>query len=353
MNDNISTTNAPQATSSAEPSADAIMQLGLSYRASKALLCAVELDLFTVLADGPLDCGTLQRRAGMHERGARDFLDALVALGMLERNGGRYRNTPATDFWLDRNKPHYAGGILELNNSMIYPIFTSLTEALRTGRPHDRIREGEDAFEFVYADAGRLARFAAGMTGASIPVAMALARAFAFDGRRSVVDVGTAEGAALVEIAAAHPHIEGAGFDLPRMRGPFEAYVRRRGLADRLGFCGGDFMHDDLPSADVLVLGQILHDWDLDVKRMLLSKAHAALPRGGALIVYDRIIDDERRVNADGLLMSLSMLVGTRGGFDYTCADGIGWMREAGFGSPRCVPLTTSFSMLVGVKGKA
>jgi len=343
-------TSAAQRSKAAELSPDRIMQLGLGFRGSKVLLSAVELDLFTELAAAPLDRETLRRRIGLHQRGARDFLDALVALSMLERRNDIYSNTLDTDFYLDRNKPSYVGGMLHLANTLIYPVWNSLTEALRTGKPHGMIEEGEDLFDFVYSDPASLARFAQAMTGSSLPVAKALARQFPWADYRTFIDIGAAEGGAMVEIANAHPHLAGRGFDLPSMRPVFEAYVRRHGLDGRLQFHAGDFLEEPLPSAEVLVMGQILHDWNLEVKRRLLAKAHAALPKGGALIIYDQMIDDERCKNAAGLLMSLSMLVGTRGGFDYTGADCIGWMREAGFTDLRREPLTSSFSMIVGLK---
>jgi hypothetical protein len=130
----------------------------------------------------------------------------------------------------------------------------------------------------------------------------------------------------------------------------FEEYVAAAGLTDRLRFYPGDFFSDDLPSADVLIMGHILHDWNMDEKRLLLQKAHAALPDGGALIVYEAIIDDDRRENTQGLLMSLNMLIETRGGFDYTGADCQGWMREAGFGETYVQHLLGPDSMVVGIK---
>jgi hypothetical protein len=112
----------------------------------------------------------------------------------------------------------------------------------------------------------------------------------------------------------------------------------------------GDFFKDELPKADVVLMGHILHDWDLPTKKMLLRKAFEAIPVGGALIVYESIIDDDRSKNAFGLMMSLNMLIETPGGFDYTGADCMGWMKEAGFSATRVEPLTGSDSMVIGVK---
>ena len=166
----------------------------------------------------------------------------------------------------------------------------------------------------------------------------------------SVIDIGTAQGCLPVQIAVAHPHIRGGGFDLPPVRQAFERYVRTHELSDRLHFYAGDFFDDPFPSADVLVLGHVLHDWDLSTKKMLLKKAHDALPAGGALIVYDMMIDDARRTNVAGPLMSLNMLIETSGGFDYTGADCIGWMRESDFATARVEPLVGPHSMVVGIK---
>jgi O-methyltransferase domain/Dimerisation domain len=332
------------------PSADGIMQLGFGFRGAKALLSAVELDLFTELAVAPGDAETLRQRLGLDERGARDFFDALVALGMLERQHGIYRNTPETDFYLDRKKPSYIGGIFRLASARLYQNYGLLTEALRTGRPQNEVANGEDLFGKLYSDPESAAEFAQAMTGLSLPIAHALARRFPWSDYRTLLDVGTAQGVVPVEIALVHAHLAGGGLDLPQVRPVFESYVRRRGLEHRLQFYASNFLDEPLPGADVLVMGHVLHNWSLAVKRELLTKAHAALPKGGALIVYDRMIDDARRENAAGLLMSLSMLVETSGGFDYTGADCIGWMEAAGFKKVGREHLCGSCSMVVGTK---
>lgn len=334
-------------------SAERIVELGLGFRAAKALLSAVELDLFTELAGAPLAGEALRERLGLHQRGARDFFDALVALRLLERRDGVYHNTPETARYLDRNQPGYVGGFLQFANARMFPAWGLLTEALRTGQPQTGVKDGEDLFDAEYQDPGSVARYARAMTGASLPVAAALARRFRWTDARTFIDVGAAEGAIAVEIAKAHPHLTGGGFDLPALQRPFEAYVERNDLAHRLRFYSGDFLTGPLPAADVLVMGHILHDWNLQVKRALLAKAHDALLPGGTLIVYDQMIDDERRENLAGLLMSLNMLVRTRGGFDYTGAECVQWLREAGFAHARREQLGGPFSMVTGVKERS
>jgi hypothetical protein len=329
---------------------DAIMQLGLAFWGSKTLLSAVELRVFAVLSEaGSLDAEELRERLGLHPRSARDFFDALVALGMLARTDGRYSNTPEADLFLDPAKPSYIGGMLEMANARLYPFWGSLTEGLRTGQPQSEVKTGGDFFETLYADPERLAQFTRAMSGLSRATGDALAAKFPWRDYGSVIDIGCAQGAVPVAIANVHEHLTGGGFDLPPVEPIFNAYVAQFGLADRLSFTPGDFFADPLPSADVLVMGHILHDWDLDQKHLLLQKAYAALPKGGALIVCEAIIDDDRRENAFGLLMSLNMLIEGLG-FDFTGADCRGWMAEAGFSESYVEHLAGPDSMVVGIK---
>ncbi len=335
----------------AELTPENILQLGLRFWGSKTLLSAIEIGLFTALASQPLDAGEIRDRLKLHQRSALDFLDALVALKMLERdNKGRYGNTAETDLFLDKAKPTYVGGILEMANARLYPFWGSLTEALRTGKPQNESKGGDELFATLYADSEALHGFLSGMTGISLGAARAIAQKFPWKNYRTFLDVGTAQGGLPVQVALAHPHLVGGGWDLEAVRPVFEAYVAKHGLSDRLRFQAGNFFTDPLPGADVMVMGHILHDWNLNEKKLLLGKACDALSPKGALIVYEALIDDERRENAFGLLMSLNMLIETPGGFDYTAADCQSWMREAGFRETRVEHLIGPDSMVIGIK---
>jgi len=327
-----------------------IMQLGIGFWGSKALLSAIELGLFTELAKGPLEAKALTKRLKLHPRSATDFFDALVTLGMLRRTGTRYTNTPDTALFLDRTKPSYIGGMLEMANARLYHFWGSLTEALRTGKPQNEVKTGEDFFGTLYADPKRLEGFLKAMTGLSVGAARVMAKKFPWRKYRSFIDVGCAQGGVAVEIALAHTHLAGGGMDLPVVQPVFEAYARAKRVADRLRFHPGNFFTDSLPKTDVIIMGHILHDWTLDEKMMLLRKAYDALPSGGAVIVHEAIIDDARRGNAFGLLMSLNMLIETHGGFDFTGADCKRWMKEAGFKRTTVESLTGPDSMVVGIK---
>jgi ketosteroid isomerase-like protein/SAM-dependent methyltransferase len=310
-----------------------IIQLGLGFWPAKVVQAAVELGVFTELASAPGDADELGTRLGLHPRGTRDFLDTLVSLGLLDRVAGRYRNTAAAAAFLDRaNQETYLGGILELASELWYPSWGRLTTALRTGaRQNNTGDDGTDPFDVLYADPDRARRFQRAMAAGAAGSATALTDRLPWDRVATVADIGCSGGALLATVLKRHRHLTGVGFDLPQMRPGFEETVKEFDLAERMLFVPGNFFTDALPRADVLVLGHVLHDWDLETKRMLLRKAREALPPGGLVAIYDTLIDDERRTRTEALLMSLHMLLESPGGFDYTEADCLTWLTEAGF----------------------
>ena len=329
-----------------------ILQTGLAFWGAKTLLSAVELNVFTELAKAPQDAATLTKKLQLSERSSRDFLDALVALGFLTRKNGLYSNTPETETYLDAAKSSYIGGFLLMTNSRLYPTWGGLTDSLRTGKPQSEAKDvsTQDLFTQLYADADKLKVFLQAMTGISLGNARQIAAKFHWKKYKSFCDVGTAQGALAVQVALAHPHLTGTGFDLAPVEPIFNEYVEKNGLKDRLKFVSGDFFKGEMPQCDVIVMGHILHDWNLEEKRMLVAKAFKALNPGGAIVVYDAMIANERETNAFALLMSLNMLIETPGGYDYTPDECEGWLKEAGFKDIRFESLTPTHMMGIGIK---
>ncbi|MGX2998806.1 methyltransferase [Streptomyces sp. JNUCC 64] len=333
------------------PPIDPLMELASGFMASKVLLVAARIGLFTQLAEQPLSGEELRERLGLHPRASRDFFDTLVALGVLERGPEGYRNSDAADYYLVRDRPAYAGGFLEMNDSRTYGLWGDLEAALRTGEPQNGSTEDDDGmYADLYADPERLNVFQGAMTGLSMGSAQALAEVFDWSPYRTVVDVGCAEGAVLTELLRRHPHLSGTGFDLPAVGPCFDRRLDASGLGDRLDFRPGDFFADPLPRADVLVLGHIISGFSRSKARTLLEKAYEALPEGGSLIVYESLLDDERRENVSGLLMSLTMLLETPGGFEYTGPECQEWLAATGFRESRVRHLSGPESMIVAVK---
>jgi hypothetical protein len=334
-----------------ETEPERILDLAYAFWRSKVLFAAVELDVFTTLAAGPLDLPVLAQRSGVHPRGAGDFFDSLVALGLLQRNrAGHYVNAPEAELYLVRDKPAYLGGLLQHLSERHYRNWNFLPCALATGEPQSGL--GTEAYAGFYANDGSKNVFLTGMTAGSLLAARALAQIFPWHRYRTFLDVGTAQGGAAVQIAGAQPHLSGCGFDLPQVEPAFMQYVRDNHLADRLQFHAGDFFTDPLPHADVMVMGRILHNWNGAVRTNLLAKAYQSLPWEGALIVYDPLIDDDRK-KAHGLLSSLNMLIETSSGSEYTVSDCKSWMSQTGFRDIRAQRLDGLHTAVFGFKKKS
>jgi hypothetical protein len=332
-----------------------IMQTATAFWASKVLLTAVELDLFTMLGDGSLTAEELGDALGLHPRGTYDFFDALVALKFLERDGdgpeGRYCNTPETGAFLDSNSPTYIGGMPQMLNGRLFGFWNDLGIALKTGEPQNEIKiHGKPMFEELYESEAKLGEFLEAMTGFQAGNFKILAEKFDFTRYNTMSDVGGALALLSRMVAARHPHLSFTTFDLPPVAPHAQKHIDDAGMTDRIKVISGDFFRDDLPRADVITMGNILHDWNLDFKKMLIGKAYEALPEGGAFIVIENLIDDARRENAFGLLMSLNMLIEFGDAFDYTGADFREWCSETGFKRFEVIPLAGPTSAAVAYK---
>ena len=332
-----------------------IMEVGMAFWPAKTLLSAVELGLFTKLGATSLTGAELQDALQLHGRANPDFFDTLVALRFLDRDGdgpeARYRNTEETALFLDRHSPHFMGGFLEMANARLYPFWGDLTEALRTGLPQNEIKHtGKSVFDELYRQPERLEQFMDAMSGISAGNFQALAETFDFSPYQTLCDVGGAAGLLSILVARKHPHLRCTSADLPPATAIAERRIAAAGLADRVAARPLNFFEDPLPKADVITMGMILHDWNLEKKMHLIRAAFNALPPGGAFIVVENLIDDARRENAFGLMMSLNMLVEFGEAFDFSGADFAGWCREAGFSRTEVIPLAGPASAGVAYK---
>jgi predicted O-methyltransferase YrrM len=332
-----------------------IMEVGMAFWPSKVLLSAIELGLFTTLGSGAATGRELQEALSLHPRANPDFFDTLVALRFLEREGdgpeSKYRNTQETALFLNKNSPQYMGGFLEMANARLYPFWGDLTEALRTGNPQNEIKHtGAPMFAELYSKPERLEQFMDAMNGISAGNFQALAEKFDFSQYQTVCDVGGAAGLLSMLVAGRHPHLRCTTADLPAATEIAMRKIAAAGLSDRVSAVPLDFFADPIPQSDVITMGMILHDWNLEKKKHLVRAAYDSLPPGGAFIVVENIIDDARRENAFGLMMSLNMLIEFGEAFDFTGADFDGWCREAGFSRTEVIPLAGPASAGVAYK---
>ena len=332
-----------------------IMQVGTGFMATKTLLTAVNMELFTILSKRELSGKEIQSKLGLHDRNLYDFLDALVALGFLRRTGLKetslYKNTEDTEVFLDKNKPSYIGGILEMCNNRLYPFWNDLENGLKTGLPQNETKNGgEPIFEAVYADLKKLKEFVSAMGGVQMGNFIAFAKQFDFSSYNTLCDLGGAGALLSAQVTLNNQHMNCYSFDLPPVEPIAKENIKNMGLEDRVKVLAGDFFTDDIPKADVITMGNILHDWGKKDKIMLIKKAYDALPKGGSLVIIENIIDDNRSENAFGLLMSLNMLIETDEGYDFTTSDFNELAIAAGFKSTSLMHLTGPSSAVIAIK---
>ena len=332
-----------------------ILQTAFGFWQSKVLLTAVELGMFTKLADRRVTGAELGAELQFHPRAIPDFFDALVAMKFLGREGdgpqAKYFNTPEGSLFLDEASPRYIGGILVMLNVRLFKYWNDLPDALRTGRAQNEIKHGQKGlFEELYSDLPRLEQFLGAMTGLSRINFEVFADKFDFSKYRTLCDVGGATGLLSIEVAKKHSHLKCISFDLPAVEFIAKKHIAAVGLENRIGTASGDFFKDPLPMADVITMGMILHDWDLEKKMHLIRSAYNALPPSGALVAIEALIDDARRENVQGLLMSLNMLIEFGDAFDYSGADFRKWCAEVGFKHFEVIHLAGPSSAAVAYK---
>ncbi|MDX1363278.1 MAG: methyltransferase [Arenibacter latericius] len=332
-----------------------IMQIGTGFFATKTLLTAVNMGLFTLLAKSPLSGQEIQEKLGLHLRSLYDFLDALVALGFLDRTGikktSNYSNAADSAFFLDKNKPSYIGGILEMANNRLYPFWNNLEDGLKTGLPQNETKNsGKSLFETIYTDSVKLKEFIKAMTGVQIGNFIAFGKQFDFSNYKTLCDIGGSGGTLSAHVYLNNSHMKCTSFDLPPVEPIAKENLQNMRLSEKVDLLSGDFFTDPFPKSDVITMGNILHDWGKSDKKILIKKAYDALPKGGAFVVIENLIDADRRKNAFGLLMSLNMLIETAEGYDFSTSDFEEMTKEAGFGQISIMPLTGPTSAAIAIK---
>lgn len=332
-----------------------IMQTGMGFWASKTLLTAINMELFSHLAEGELSGEDIQSKLGLHDRVLYDFLDTLVALGFLERSGLKetalYGNAEDANLFLDKKKRSYVGGMLEMANNRLFPFWNNLEEGLKTGKPQNETKSGgKPVFEALYNNPLKLREFLDAMGGIQMGNFISLSQVFDFSDYNTLCDLGGAGGFLSAQVALNNPHMKCISFDLPPVAPLATENIQKMGLTDQVSIQSGDFFTDEIPNVDVITMGNVLHDWGLQEKLLLIKRAYDALPDGGVLIVIENIIDDERNKNTFGLLMSLNMMIETPDGFDFSFSDFNQWVLEVGFRETSIIPLTGPSSAVIAIK---
>lgn len=338
-----------------QPNPTNIMKVGLGFWASKTILSAVKFGLFTYLGDSKHTANSIGTNLGIHPSFIFDWLDGLASMDFLQREGSGkeslYFNTPDTRVYLCKDSPKYLGGFLEMANDREYRFWADLEEGLQTGKPQNEIKyTGKESFAAIYEDEYNLKAFADAMGSIQVENFTMLAEKYDFSNFNDVTDIGGSGGLLSAMLAQKHPHLNLTSYDLPQLTPIVGQTLQKYGVADRVQIREGNFWTDEFPPAEVYMMGNVLNSFNLENKKKLIRKAYDALPDGGALIIVEMLLDNERRQNSFGLLMSLNMLIESDGGFSYTFAQFEEWVQEAGFTHTEYISLTGPTTAAIAYK---
>jgi 3-hydroxy-5-methyl-1-naphthoate 3-O-methyltransferase len=318
------------------PSPLPLMALSTGFWAFKTVAAAHELDLFSRLAGGAsTTAAELAEALAIHPRPAEMLLTGCAALGLLEKRDGCYCNTPMSEAYLVRGTPYYFGGWIEMADKRLYAGWARLTEALRTNRPTTWDPDVQSSL-FDGEDPKMLALFWDAMHSLSTMTARRLGEAVDFAGFRRLLDIGGGSGAFDIELCKQYHGLRATVFDLPHVVEIAAAKVAQADLSDRIAVAGGSFFGEFPDGHDVHLFSMILHDWDEAKNRALLRRSFDALPSGGAVVISELLVDDDKTGPAPAALMSLNMLIETEGR-NYTVAEYAAWLKDTGFDAIKTV----------------
>jgi acetylserotonin O-methyltransferase len=336
-----------------DPDPSIVIELIDAFRRSKVMFAAVSLGLFDRLTEGPKDAGTLASLTRTDGGAVERLLDACVAMNLLTKRDGRYANLPVTETYLSRSGPSTLSGYILYSNRALYPLWTHLDDAIREGsnRWEQTLRSPGSIFDHFFESEEAKRDFLAGMHGFGLLSSPRVAAAFDLTGFDRLVDLGGATGHLAIEICKRYSSIRAAVFDLPGVAQVAGQYINRSGIGDRIEFIAGDFFQDPLPEADLFAVGRVLHDWSEERIGRLLHKIYDRLPGRGALLIAERLLDEDKTGPLSSLLQSLNMLVCTEGK-ERTLSEYEAILRETGFAEIHGRKTGGTLDAILAVKGE-
>jgi len=329
-----------------------VLNLIQAFRGSKAMFTAVSLGIFDRLDDGGAEAATLAQELAASAPALERLLNSCVALGLIEKKGALYSNLPVARTYLTRCSPKSLTGYVLYSDRVLYSLWGSLEEAIRKGTNRWKQTFGRDVSIFDHFFRTEEARrdFLSGMDGFGQLSSPAVVAAFDLSRFRRLVDLGGGTGHLALAACACYPQLQGAVFDLPVAISTAREYVERSPHGSRVALIAGDFFTDPLPEADLFALGRILHDWSEETIRILLKKIWERLPPGGALLIAEKLLDDDKTGPLAALMQSLNMLVCTEG-VERTLAEYTALLRQAGFSQVDGVVTASPLDAILTVKG--
>jgi len=317
---------------------DNLYEMARSFMPSRALLTALELDLFTAIGPG---ASAEQAASKIHAdpRATEMLLNAVASLKLLEKRDGMFFNTAASArFFSAGSRDNAQPGLLHIAH--IWHRWSTLTECIRAGTAVETAREEDWTRDFIAA-----------MDHNAKERAAAVVKAVGANGIKRMLDLGGGSGAYSIAFARAVPGLKSEILDLAEVVPLTQQYIRQAGLSDRITTRMGDMLRDSLgENYDLVIILGICHMFSPEENRQLFRRAYGALAPKGRLVIQDFILEPNKTAPRAAALFSLNMLVGTRAGASYSEPEYAAWMREAGFSDVRRVRLPGPSGLMIGVR---
>lgn len=321
---------------SSSPDPAVVLDLLESFRRSKVMFAAVSLGIFDALDERPRSSADLAAALNLHPDALARLLDAAVALRLIERRGDAYANTPAASAYLCKSSPARMTGYINYSNTVLWKLWANLEGAIREGTHRWKETFGWDGpifSSFFHTDDDKR-EFLMGMHGYGLMSSPRIVAAFDLGRFRRLVDLGGATGHLAIAACRRYPNLRATVFDLPAAVPLAHEIVAASDVADRIDIVAGDFFADELPESDLFALGRILHDWSEEKCLVLLRRIIDRLPSGGALLVAEKLIDDDRTGPIWAHMQNLGMLLYTEGR-ERTLGEYEALLKKAGFAEVR------------------
>jgi acetylserotonin O-methyltransferase len=305
--------SAPDSSSIPDPSP--IMDLIEAFRRSKVMFAAVSLGIFDLLEGEPVNAVPLAAELRVEVEPLERLLDACVGLKLLRRNGASYKNEPVASTYLCRNSERALTGYILYSNDVLFRLWSHLEDAVREGTPRWKQEFDIDGgiFDHFFRTEEAKQTFLQGMHGLGLLSSPKVVEAFDLSRFRRLVDLGGATGHLAIAACERYPGLHAVVFDLPQVIEVARAHASRSHAAQRVEVIAGDFFRDDLPEADLFAVGRILHDWSEDKIHKLLAKIYQRLPKGGGILISEKLLREDKTGPSSAQLQSLNMLVCTEG----------------------------------------
>jgi len=319
-----------------------IHRIGTGYMASGALFAALDLDVFDTLEGNQLESAGVAARLGLDERHIERLLVALTALQLVRREHGRYRNTPLTSRYLVKRSPNYFGDYYRYQSKLTsYPYFGDLAGYIRSNAGVIGTSWPE-----IMADPERARVFILGQHSASLGGGRQLARVFDFSPYRTLIDLAGGSGACAIAATQRNAKLHAIVVDFPNVLRITDEIIAGLGLSDRIKTVPGDIMKDDFPPGDVILISLILSSYGPEDYVGLLRRVYAKLPSGGAVVIHDFVMNDEKTGPTITALYNLTAIDGT----PYSGADIAAMMKKAGFVDPQVKTVIPEYTGMVAAR---